>query len=117
MVLFGALCKMRCIDQKTVSSSYAGHGNCTEGVCSCPPGFSGPDCQFDEREEPTCAGALGPDGECCGSGAFSISGQCCEKDQLDIVGECCDTELDACGVCGGRSSYVDAIGRCCEVIL
>lgn len=99
-----------------IPSYFIGQGSCSSGVCTCQPGFSGPDCQFDQRDEPTCVGALGPDGECCRSGLFSVSGQCCGRDQLDAMGECCEEKLDACGVCGGNGLYVDAVGRCCEVI-
>lgn len=32
---------------------------------------------------------------------------------LDANGECCAGTVDACGVCGGPSLFIDAAGICC----
>lgn len=57
------------------------------------------------------------------SGVVSNSGVCCTgavnatAPVLDRDGMCCASNLDACGVCGGRGNMVDIAGGCCDGVL
>jgi hypothetical protein len=57
--------------------------------------------------------------ECCFSGVVGARAQCCQSASavLDVAGECCKSgHVDACGVCDGPATSVDALGQCCETV-
>jgi len=99
----------------------SGHGNCSNGVCTCNEGFDGPDCQLDVREESMCpTGVLDMEGNCCETAVYDhFTGQCCtgEAVQLDKSGRCCIGTLDVCGECNGTAVFIDVLGRCCDSTL
>mmetsp|Transcript_9556 Transcript_9556/g.27356 ORF Transcript_9556/g.27356 Transcript_9556/m.27356 type:complete len:1201 (+) Transcript_9556:257-3859(+) len=102
------------------------NGLCKPGKCRRTRGLSrvegGSDltaqsAMVDVTDPNACPGTNIPSATgCCPSGAVSSSnGTCCALGSVvDKDGECCPaSQLDACGVCGGPSKYVDILGQCC----
>lgn len=78
---------------------------------------------MDTREDSECPSPsqLDARGKCCISGTFDWNtGKCCpgthDTVQVDKDGSCCEHPLDDCGNCNG-SSFIDALGKCCDVII
>ena len=56
--------------------------------------------------------------DCCAlSHALALDGTCCtSREALDANALCCaQSDLDACGECGGDGVFVDSMGTCCPV--
>eukprot|EP00210_Caulerpa_lentillifera_P003713 g3546.t1 len=96
----------------------SGHGNCLNGSCNCEEGFDGPSCdQPQQIRAPgsSCSALDGP--ECCESGLYDSFFNCCSiGSSLDRNGDCCEGKVDICGQCNGSAVFVDALGKCCQVM-
>jgi len=82
-------------------------GTCSNGVCTCDPGYQGPSCSTPL----SCAGTLTRAGTCC-TGFVTSDGQCC-MGKVASDGRCCMGTVDVCGVCDGGATAVDVLGTCC----
>ncbi|GAQ88137.1 Subtilisin-related protease with thrombospondin repeats [Klebsormidium nitens] len=96
----------------------SGHGTCiNRSFCQCAPGWKGDLCETPTTCPGIPSGAEG--GTCCLSGVVGARAQCCAAAAavVDAAGECCESgHVDACGVCDGASTSVDALGRCCATV-
>lgn len=93
-----------------------GHGTCTMLGCSCKSGWHGQFCEISAE----CPGVMTKSGTCCESAALDQQGACCPIGSvLDSQGQCCTAgDVDACGVCNGRSLSVDirvSHWQCCSL--
>lgn len=97
-----------------LTSVCLGRGTCMDGACSCDDGYSGNQCSVPSSCQ---SGVVSSNLKCCKSGVVDKRGDCCKEGaQLDGASECCDSAVDACGVCGGNSKYIDMQGSCCEYV-
>lgn len=99
------------------AETCSGHGACFDGMCRCSVEYSGRHCQIPA----SCSGSIDKDGACC-IGQVMNDGRCCSgvrgHAKIAADGACCASgSLDACGVCDGDATSVDALGACCSGVL